>query len=120
MSYDLVVWEGELPADDKAGEKVYLEHIAPQLDSYDPANPIPPTPRIKAYVEALLQRWPDIDENEDNSPWSTCPLMSEAVGSFIYFPMTFNMADEASAYAADLAQKHGLVCYDPQLECLRP
>ena len=30
------------------------------------------------------------------------------------------MAEEASAFAADLAQQHGLVCYDPQMECLRP
>jgi hypothetical protein len=46
--------------------------------------------------------------------------MREAVGWFIYFPMVFSMADEASAFAADLAQQHGLVCFDPQLERLRP
>jgi hypothetical protein len=119
MSYDLAVWEGERPANDEAATRFYLERIVPQLDEYDPGNPVPPTPRIRAYVEALPERWPDIDTSE-SSPWSTSPLMGEAIGPFVYFPMVWSMADEASAHAADVAQRHGLVCYDPQLERLRP
>ena len=120
MSYDLVVWEGQHPADDEAGTKFYTEQIIPQLEGYDPRDPTPPTPRIRAYVEALLKRWPDIGDDDDGSPWSTSPLIREAVGWFVYFPMVFSMADAASAFAADLAQQHGLACYDPQLERLRP
>ena len=120
MSYDLAVWEGDRPADDESGEKYYMEHVVPVLEDYDPNGPVePPTPRIEAYVEVLLQHWPDIDTHE-GSPWSTSPLMGEAIGSFVYFPMVWSMAEEASAFAADLAQQHGLVCYDPQLEGLRP
>ena len=37
----------------------------------------------------------------------------------IYFPMGYRMADEASAYAAEVATSMGLVCYDPQEERLR-
>jgi hypothetical protein len=120
MSYDLAVWEGQRPADDEAGTKFYTEQIIPRLEGYDPKDPTPPTLRIRAYVEALLKRWPDIQADDDGSPWSTSPLIGEAVGWFIYFSMVFSMADEASAFAADLAQQHGLVCYDPQLERLRP
>jgi hypothetical protein len=119
MSYDLAVWEGERPVNDEAGTKFFLEHIVPQIESYDLANPTPPTTRIRAYIQALLERWPDIDQDE-NSPWSTSPLMSEAIGWFVYFPMGFSMASEASAFAAKLARQHGLICYDPQLERLRP
>ena len=43
-----------------------------------------------------------------------------AIGSFVCFPMVWSMAGEACAYASDVAQRHGLVCYDPQLERLRP
>lgn len=121
MSYDLAVWEGERPADDEAAMKFYLQRLVPQLEELDPMDVAAPTPRIRAYVEALLERWPDIDsDNGASSPWSTSPLMGEAVGWFVYFPMVFSMADEASAFAADLARQHGLVCFDPQLERLRP
>lgn len=118
MSYDLAVWEGDSPSDDEDGTKFYREQIVPQLENYDRRNPISPTSRIMAYVEALLERWPDITTDDDGSPWATGPLISEAVGWFIYFPMVRSMAEEASAFAAGVARQHGLVCYDPQQERL--
>jgi hypothetical protein len=36
----------------------------------------PVTPRIRAYAEALLARWPDGD---DESPWSVSPLLTVAL-----------------------------------------
>jgi hypothetical protein len=69
MSYDLAVWEGDRPPDDQAGQAVYREHVT-LLEISGPADRIPPTPRIRAYVEALLDRWPDIDEDDD-SPWAS-------------------------------------------------
>jgi hypothetical protein len=123
MTYDLAVWEGERPVDDEAGTKYYMEHVASALGNYEESDVLdePPTPRIRAYVEALLERWPELDTDEgDSSPWCTAPLIGEAWGSFIYFGLVWSMAEEASAFAADLAQQHGLVCYDPGLERLRP
>jgi hypothetical protein len=114
MSYDLAVWEGELPSDDEAALEQY-ESLMERMDAEDLGEP---TPRIRAYVEALLERWPDITVDED-SPWSVSPLMAEAAGHLVYFPMVFSRAGEASEYAADLARRHGLVCFDPQMECLR-
>ena len=118
VSYDVAVWEGQHPVDDEAGTKFYLERIVPRLER-DPRDPTPATPRIRAYVEALLKRWPDL-EDDDDSPWSTSPLLREAVGWFIYFPMAYTKAEEASAFAADLAQQQGLFCYDPQLSDSAP
>ena len=89
------------------------------------ARPARPAAKLRAYVEALLTRWPDIevvgDElvNED-SPWSVSPLMGDAIGWFVYFPMQWSRAREASAFAAEVAQQYGLICYDPQTESLRP
>jgi hypothetical protein len=74
-----------------------------------------------AYVEALLARYPDIGNAEgDESPWASGPLIGEAVGPMVYFPMVWSRCDEASAWAAQVAAEHGLVCYDLQLEKLRP
>ncbi len=78
--------------------------------------------RIAAYVAALLERWCDLTENEcgDTFPWSTGPLTSEACGPLVYFPMRWSTAEEASSYAAALADSMGLVCFDPQQSQLRP
>ncbi|MDH6466423.1 hypothetical protein M2302_006631 [Micromonospora sp. A200] len=117
MSYDLAVWEGELPADDGAAGQVYDQLYAAYMEGEE----LPPTPRIRAYVLALLKRWVDMpDDEHDVSPWSAGPLMDEASGPFVYFTMRYSMCEEVSAEAARLAADHGLVCYDPQWERLRP
>jgi hypothetical protein len=117
MSYDLAVWEGERPASDEEAGATFAE----LMDALEAGELDPPTERIEGYVAALLARWPDIttDDGED-SPWATGPLLAEAFGSAFYFPMTWSGAEEASAFAAQVAAAHGLVCFDPQTETLRP
>ncbi|MER5966258.1 hypothetical protein [Streptomyces sp. NPDC002057] len=118
MSYDLAVWEGERPVDDKTAGRVfdglYDRYIDGEVEE-------PPSERIAAYVAALLERWCDLTEDEeDTSPWSTGPLIGEATEPLIYFPMRWSMAEEASVYAAALAESMGLVCFDLQQNRLRP
>ncbi|MFD7069575.1 hypothetical protein ACFV97_20370 [Streptomyces sp. NPDC059913] len=106
MSYDLAVWEGERPADDKTAGRVFGDLYDRYIDSEVEE---PPSERIAAYVAALLERWCDITEDEeDTSPWSTGPLIGEASGPLVYFPMRWSMAEEASAYAAAGAESMGL------------
>jgi hypothetical protein len=119
VSYDLAVWEGQRPRDNQAGLAAYIQ-LMDGLERLSGSSE-PATPAIAAYVRALLDRWPDITEEAgEDSPWSAGPLMSEASGNILYFGMVFSMADEASDYAAELARRHGLVCFDPQLGRLRP
>lgn len=118
MSYDLAVWEGERPADDKTAGRVFDDLYHRYIDSEVEE---PPSERIADYVAALLERWCDLTEDEeDASPWSTGPLIGEASGPLIYFPMRWSMAEEASAYAAAVAEAMGLVCFDVQENRLRP
>lgn len=117
MSYDLAVWEGERPSDDAAAGRLFSDLYDQYIDT-DVDHP--PTARIADYVAALLERWRDLTEDEDDtSPWSTGPLIGEASGPIIYFPMRHSMAGEASVYAAQLASSMGLVCFDPQMDRLR-
>jgi hypothetical protein len=117
MSYDLAVWEGDRPVDDTAADQLFRELYDHYIDT---DAEYPPTLRIAQYVAALLERWPDLTEDEDDiSPWSTGPLIGEASGPLIYFPMRYSMADDASAYAAQVASSMGLVCFDPQCQQLR-
>ncbi|MEV6109882.1 hypothetical protein AB0M28_35030 [Streptomyces sp. NPDC051940] len=118
MSYDLAVWEGKRPADDKTAGQVFSDLYDRYIDGKADE---PPSERIAAYVHVLLERWCDITEDdEDTSPWSTGPLIGEARGPLIYFAMRWSMAEEASAYAAAVAESMGLVCFDVQQDRLRP
>lgn len=118
MTYDLAVWEGDRPADDKAAANIFRTLYDQYIDSETEHAPVD---RIAAYVAGLLERWCDITEDvEDSSPWSTGPLIREASGPLVYFPMRWSMADEASAFAAELAASMDLVCFDPQHNRLRP
>ncbi|MEV7068497.1 hypothetical protein AB0N97_37780 [Streptomyces collinus] len=118
MSYDLAVWEGERPADDRTAGRVFNDLFDRYLET---EVGDPPTERIAAYVGALVERWGDVTEAvEDASPWAAGPLIGGAGGPLVYFPMSWSRAEEVSVWAAALAESMGLVCFDPQQNRLRP
>jgi hypothetical protein len=70
-----------------------------------------PVAENRAFARAFLDRYPDIDAVAgENSPWSSAPLIGEASGPLMYFPMVWSGCEEVSAWAAQLAYEHGLVC----------
>jgi hypothetical protein len=85
----------------------------------DAENDTPPTPRIRRFVAALLERYPDLSELDDDaiedSPWTDGPLIYNASGRFMCFNVVANEAgEEAWTYAVRTARASGLVCFDPQ------
>jgi hypothetical protein len=106
MSFDLCVWDGPVPDDDRAAAEEY-ERLMEAFDD----EPQPPTPAIRAFVEALTERWP---EDSPDAPWAAGPLMAEASGPVVYFAIAWSAADEVPPVAAAYAAELGLVCYDPQ------
>ncbi|MEQ7008515.1 hypothetical protein ABN028_20285 [Actinopolymorpha sp. B17G11] len=122
MTYDLAMWEGSAPASPAAAAAEYERRMYVIEAALDQAGrPPPATPTIRAFVEAALARYPDLDEDSgDECPWASSPLISEAVGDFICLPMTFQGAEYARDVVASIAKEQGLVCYDPQVEQLLP
>lgn len=115
MSYDLVVWEGQPPADNEEAAVTYDELYEHYLESEERVTL--PADRIQTYVQDLVERYPD---DVHDTPWASPPVADEASGPIVYLLMSYSRAEEVSTYAAQLAQQHGLVCYDPQGETLRP
>jgi hypothetical protein len=117
VSFDLAVWEGDRPANDFAAAAEFKRLYDLYIES---DAPVEPTARIATYVQALLARYPDIDTDAgDESPWSTAPLMNEARGPLVYFPMVWSRSEETSEWATRLAEHQGLNCFDPQATQLR-
>ncbi|MET7727486.1 hypothetical protein [Streptomyces mirabilis] len=116
MSYDLAVWDSDRPFDNRAAGSMYDELYERYLESDDVV--VPPAPRIVAYVEALVARYPD--DVDHSVVWASPPVIDEASGPIVYLLMSYSKAEEVSEYAAALAREHGLVCFDPQGGCLRP
>ncbi|MFF8534481.1 hypothetical protein ACN6K9_003397 [Streptomyces sp. SAS_267] len=118
MTYDLAVWEGEPPLDNVEAGSLYDELYERYLESDGVA--VPPSARIEAYVKALTERYPEESQVGYKSPWASPPLIGEASGPMVYLLMSYRQAEEVSEYAAQVARSHGLVCFDPQSENLRP
>ncbi|MFD5065302.1 hypothetical protein [Streptomyces sp. NPDC058394] len=116
MSYDLAVWDGDRPLNDDQAGSTYDELYGRYLESDEVV--VPPAPRIAAYVEALVARYPD--DIDRIVVWASPPVMEEASGPIVYLLMRCGKAEEVSEYAASLAREHGLICFDPQGERLRP
>ena len=104
------------PLDDRQAGLTYDELYERYVESDDVV--VTPAPRIVAYVEALVARYPD--DVDSGVVWASPPVVEEASGPIVYLLMSYGKAEEVSEYAAALARKHGLVCFDPQGECLRP
>ncbi|WP_405915865.1 hypothetical protein [Streptomyces sp. NBC_00728] len=111
MSYGLAVRDGDRPIDNRQAGSTYDEHY---LESDGVV--VPPAPRIMAYVQALVARYPD---DERSVVWASPPVLDGASGPIVYLLMSYGKAEEVSEYAAALAREHGLICFDPQGECLR-
>ncbi|MGW7645238.1 hypothetical protein [Streptomyces bobili] len=114
MSYDLAVRDSERSLDDDEAGSAFDELYERYLDSEDAA--LPPSPRIEAYVDALIERYP---EDDHDSPWASPPVIDEALGPIVYLLMSYSRAEEVSEYAAAPAREYGLICFDPQGETLR-
>ncbi len=110
------MWDGDRPLDDRQAGLTYDALYEHYLESDDVV--LPPEPRIVAYVEALVARYPD--DVDRSVVWASPPVIEEASGPIVYLRMSYDKAEEVSEHAATLAREHGLVCFDPQGECLRP
>jgi hypothetical protein len=106
VSVDVAVWEGQEPTSDEEALRMFGELYERYIESDDET---PPTERITAYVGALLARYPDLTELDDDvvddSPWSDGPMINNARGPFIYFGMVAtDAAEEAWPHVVSTAR----------------
>ena len=118
MGYQLLVWEGERPADDETAGRTCRE----MFRKYFVGEGFEPTQAIREYVEALTQRWPEDEEHfsSDESPWKFPPLIDEATGPAVFLNLRFGVGERAAYVMAEMAEERGLVAFDLYMEIMRP
>lgn len=111
MSFDLGVFYTDRPhSDDDAGERYVAYCGGGDLKPW-----IEPSPRVAAFLKELAEQYPHIaevpEQSVDGSPWAAA--LDESEGH-ILMPMVFSWAERMYPIIVGLAEKHGLVCFDPQ------
>lgn len=119
MGHQLVIWEGERPADFEAG--VWEMREVSRLYPMD-GEPVEPTAAIRKFVEALTEIWPDdpADPRWERSPWKFPPILESASGPAIYLNLTLGGGWRESNTIASIGDDYGLVTFDCMLEMLLP
>ena len=112
MSFDLSVWHSDVELSDDEAGKIHLNLCKnwPYLEGEHPS--------VTAFYDELTQKWPEIDtipreriDDFDFCPWSCAHSHSEMA---VVMCCVWSMADKVADFVEDLADKHGLVCFDPQ------
>lgn len=76
----------------------------------------PLTPALSAFVAELEATYPGLDEDPDNSPWSSWPLDSNAMvaGRCVGLNIGWSHAETMHVAIARACRHHGLTLFDPQ------
>lgn len=118
----LAVWEGARPSGDLAAGRTFKDlygQFVRRSDRFEERGPgEPPTERIEAYVAALLERWPNPTGEENDHPVWDDGLVGNETGPLVYFGVRWNVAEEVTAFAAQVAASMGLVCFNVSQEKL--
>lgn len=109
MSFDLGVWYSSRPMDGNAAAARYVALCGGDLADVEP------NPGVAAFLSELTARYPQIDdvaEDEvDECPWNCAFDVSEG---HVIMPMAWSRCVEMAPVILGLAEKHGLICFDPQ------
>ncbi|NEA59599.1 hypothetical protein G3I60_36940 [Streptomyces sp. SID13666] len=115
MSYDLAVWQGDVPSNAREAARAHDLLFDRYLEGDEL---LPVTTAVAEFLAVLTDRWPDRDTGDD-TPWASTPLSEGASGPYVYLTLAWSSAEVVSAYVANVAKNLGLNCFDPQMRALR-
>ncbi len=117
MSFDLGVWYSSRSLTAAEADECYSAfHASGNGKGNGNANGQATTDeRLTRFVHELTSRYPQIDDVADDEidscPWSVSFDLSP---THVKMPVMWTRAEEIAPVVMELAERHGLVCYDPQ------
>ncbi|MFF3558875.1 hypothetical protein ACFYXS_02365 [Streptomyces sp. NPDC002574] len=109
MSFDLAVWHEPVRVSSAAAAEKYA-----RLCEGDHTG-VAGAPEVGAFHRELTAEFPESDADEA-SPWASGPHVGN---SHVIMAMSWSRAGEVAPRVRELADRHGLVCFDPQAEVVR-
>lgn len=113
MTYQFGVWEGAPPLSNAHAASEYQRRTAHQGSN-------PPSPAIRAFLDALAAGHPEQDLNGGPGPWETASLDGCADGTSAFLPVRPDRVDEMTKVIESQAAQTGLVVFDPQRMAMVP
>jgi hypothetical protein len=110
MSFDLGIWHSERALSVEEAGELYVKLCEQEW------IPIADSPAIEAFYQELCGAYPEIDtlpeDQVDDCPWSCAHDRS---GLHVIVSMSWGeRTNPVAQCVVELAERHGLVCYDPQ------
>jgi hypothetical protein len=108
VSFDLAVFDYDsAPSVDAVGDR-YCE-LGEERDES------PTSGRIDAFIAECNLRWPEPPhEDIEATPWASWPLETQRSGGGLAVNVVWSKAEEMRGAFKEMAERHGLVLYDPQ------
>lgn len=112
MSFDLWVWREDDPV--TAGQAlVKYRWLTAEEDWSGPEPEMVPDDRVGAFHAEICRVHPPLEELVDGeSPWSMSPFL--VPDNYVALCMGYSHAPKAALTIIETAERHGLVCFDPQ------
>lgn len=111
MSFDLSVWYSPRPLTDAEAADRYTAF----RENGNVTCRVETDERLARFVADVTSRYPQIDDVADDEidacPWNVAFDISER---HVTVPIMWAYVEEIAPFVMDLAERHGLVCYDPQ------
>ena len=112
MSYDLMVFNPAVAPPDRLAFKAWYEKVVDWPDDNSVFDPATSSADLRAWYEAMLRNWPNMQEIEDDQiddPKVTGYSFSPHA---IYIDFRWTVAEEAYVATRSLAIEHGVGFYD--------
>ena len=117
MSFDLGVWYSSQPLTVAEAEACFSAFPGNENGNgtRSPNGQAAMDERLVRFVDELTSRYPQIDDVADDEidacPWS---LTFDFSPTHVKMPVMWTRAEEIATVVMEIAERHGLVCYDPQ------
>lgn len=110
MIYRIAFWIGSAVENDEAACAQFHERqLSAELAWEAYGVPVPPVPRMARFVDAVLDRFPDLDG--PRSPWKYGDVAGDAMGE-VFLPVLPGPNGEVLAELALLAAEHEVQAFD--------